>query len=53
MRDIMGRLAAEVGKYHVPPMWDDTVERWKTDLFRIPQQFEGYVEPRQFVATFS
>lgn len=53
MRDIMGRLADEVGQYHVSPMWDDTIERWKTELFRIPQEFEGYVEPRRFVAALS
>lgn len=53
MRDIMSRLAEEVGQYHVSPMWDDTIERWKADLFRLPQEFEGYVEPRSFVAALS
>ncbi len=53
MRDIMERLPEEVGDYHVPKMWDETVERWKTELFKIPQTFEGYVEPRGFVAALS
>lgn len=53
MRDIMERLPEEVGDYHVPKMWDETVERWKTELFKIPQTFEGYVEPRSFVAALS
>ncbi len=53
MRDIMSRLADAVGEYHVSPMWDDTIERWKKDLFRLPKEFDGFVEPRSFVAEFS
>lgn len=53
MRDIMCRLAEEVGEYHVLPIWDESIENWKTNLFRVPQEFDGFVEPRTFVAALS
>lgn len=53
MKNVMRKLVAEVGDYHVPHMWADTTQRWKTELFRTPKQFEGFVEPRSFVAKLS
>lgn len=53
MRNVMNKLLEGIGDYHVPHLWEDTVQRWKKDLFRIPPKFEGFVEPRAFVARFS
>ncbi|HHZ06695.1 MAG TPA: biosynthetic-type acetolactate synthase large subunit [Clostridiales bacterium] len=53
MKNVMNHLLDSIGDYHVPALWADTVERWKTDLFRTPPKFEGFVEPRAFVAKLS
>lgn len=53
MRNVMNKLLEGIGDYHVPHLWEDTVQRWKKDLFRIPPKFEGFVEPRAFVARLS
>ena len=53
MKSVISHLCDIIGDYHVPRMWEDTTERWKQELFRIPPRFDGYVEPRSFVAGLS
>lgn len=53
MKNVIGKLIEGVESYHVSNMWNDTVSRWKADLFRTPKSFEGYVEPRGFVSALS
>ena len=53
MKSVISHLCDIIGDYHVPRMWEDTTERWKQELFRIPPRFDGYVEPRSFVARLS
>ena len=53
MKSVISHLCDIIGDYHVPHMWEDTTERWKQELFRIPPRFDGCVEPRSFVARLS
>ncbi len=53
MKSVISHLCDIIGDYHVPRMWEDTTERWKQELFRIPPHFDGCVEPRSFVARLS
>ncbi len=53
MKSVISHLCDIIGDYHVPRMWEDTTERWKQELFRIPPRFDGCVEPRSFVARLS
>lgn len=53
MRHVMTHLLEDIGDYTVSHLWEDTVQRWKQDMFRMPQTFEGCVEPRSFVAKLS
>ena len=53
MKIVIEKLDDLIGDYHVPHLWADTTERWKKELFRIPPQFEGCVEPRSFIARLS
>ena len=53
MKSVISHLCDIIGDYHVPRMWEDTTERCKQELFRIPPRFDGYVEPRSFVARLS
>lgn len=53
MKNVIDKLSDGVGEYHIPHIWEDTVMRWKKELFRTPPQFDGFVEPRSFVAALS
>lgn len=53
MKHVMSHLLEDIGDYTVSHLWEDTVQRWKQDMFRTPQTFEGCVEPRSFVAKLS
>ena len=53
MKNVIDKLVEETGNYHIPKHWEDTIQRWKKELFRTPLQFEGFVEPRSFVADLS
>ncbi len=53
MKIVIEKLDDLIGDYHVPHLWADTTERWKKELFRIPPQFDGCVEPRSFIARLS
>lgn len=53
MKNVIDKLTEGVGDYHIPHLWEDTVTRWKQELYRTPPRFEGFVEPRSFVATLS
>lgn len=53
MNNVINKLCDTIGDYHVPPMWEDTTDRWKNELFREAPTFEGCVEPRSFIAKLS
>ena len=53
MRNVLPALTTEMGDYTVSKEWHDTVAQWKHDTVRTPPVFEGYVEPRTFIANLS
>lgn len=53
MRNVIDKLIGGTENYHVSKVWSETLKRWKTELFRQPKTFEGYVEPRTFVGKLS
>lgn len=53
MKNVMNKLLEDIGQYHVSQLWEDTVQRWKTELYCAPPKFDGCVEPRAFVAKLS
>lgn len=53
MKNVMNMLIDNIGDYAVTDEWSDTVKKWKKDFYRVPPVFDGYVEPRTFVANLS
>lgn len=52
MRNVMSKLSEEVGDYTVNPRWKAQIGEWRT-IIREPRRFDGFVEPRSFIASFS
>ena len=53
MKNVINLLEEEVSDYYVPQEWEDETQEWKVSCIRKPKVFEGFVEPRSFVAKFS
>lgn len=53
MKNVMNKLMDSIEDYHVSNEWQEIIQQWKKDLFRTPPKFEGFVEPRAFVASLS
>lgn len=53
MKNVVNKLLEEIGEYHVSNIWSETLSRWKTELYRVPPTFDGFVEPRAFVSKLS
>ena len=53
MNNVINVLNDEIGDYKVPQEWEETTQDWKTNNVRVPCNFEGFVEPRTFIAKFS
>ncbi len=43
----------EIGEYKVPAIWTETLSSWKAADQKEPERFEGYLEPKSFVALLS
>ncbi|GHU81410.1 acetolactate synthase [Clostridia bacterium] len=53
MKNVIAKLLEETVSYKVPQEWLQDVLKWKAELFRVPPKFDGFVEPRSFVAHLS
>ncbi len=52
MRNVIVKLSEALGGYRVNPRWSAQIREWK-GITREPKQFEGFVEPRSFIASLS
>ena len=52
MKNVLPKLLAEV-EYHTPQEWKEQVAQWKAEYEPKPQFFDGYVEPKTFIAALS
>ncbi len=52
MRNVLTQLLKEID-YTTPAEWVEQVRQWKAEYEPVPQQFEGYVEPKSFLAALS
>ncbi len=53
MSNVIKTLSEEVDDYYIPTTWEDETQEWKVKFLRKPNEFEGFVEPRTFIAKFS
>ncbi|MBQ1658435.1 MAG: biosynthetic-type acetolactate synthase large subunit [Clostridia bacterium] len=52
MRNVLGQLLKEIN-YTTPDEWKQQVAEWKKEYEPVPQIFDGYVEPKSFIAELS
>ena len=52
MRNVLGQLLKEIN-YTTPDEWKQQVAEWKREYEPVPQIFDGYVEPKSFIAELS
>lgn len=52
MRNVLTQLLKEID-YTTPTEWVEQVRQWKAEFEPVPQVFDGYVEPKSFLAALS
>ncbi len=52
MKNVLTKLLADVD-YTAPAEWLEQINNWKSEYAAVPQVFEGYVEPKSFIAKLS
>ncbi len=52
MKNVLGQMLKAVD-YTTPEEWTEQIKRWKEEYITVPQTFEGYVEPKSFIAKLS
>lgn len=52
MRNVLGQLLKDID-YTTPDEWKQQVAEWKKEHEPVPQIFDGYVEPKSFIAELS
>ncbi len=52
MKNVLGQMLKEID-YTAPEEWAEQIKKWKEQFAAVPQSFEGYVEPKSFIAKLS
>ena len=52
MKNVLSQLLKDID-YSTPDEWNAQVDEWKKKFAPVPQHFEGYVEPKSFIASLS
>ena len=52
MKNVLSQLLKDID-YSTPDEWKAQVDEWKKEFAPVPQHFEGYVEPKSFIASLS
>ena len=52
MKNVLSQLLKDID-YSTPDEWNAQVDEWKKEFAPVPQHFEGYVEPKSFIASLS
>ncbi len=52
MKNVLGQMLKSID-YTAPAEWIEQIKRWKEEFATVPQSFEGYVEPKSFIAKLS
>ncbi len=52
IRNVLTQMLRDVD-YTAPQAWKDQIEQWKQEFDKPPVAFEGYVEPKSFIAALS
>ena len=52
IKNVLSQMGRDV-QYAAPEEWLEQVRQWKTDLAVPPKSFEGFVEPKSFIAKLS
>ncbi len=52
MKNVLGQMLKAVD-YTAPAEWTEQIKKWKEEYVAVPQTFEGYVEPKSFIAKLS
>ena len=52
MKNVLSQLLKDID-YSTPDEWKAQVDEWKKEFAPVPQRFEGYVEPKSFIASLS
>lgn len=52
MKNVITQMLRSVD-YHTPKEWTDKLNTWKTEYYQEPEKFDGFVEPKSFIASLS
>lgn len=52
MKNVLGQILKDIN-YTAPAEWREQITAWKSEFSKEPERFEGFVEPKSFVAKLS
>ena len=52
MKNVLGQILKDIN-YTAPAEWREQITTWKAEFSKEPERFEGFVEPKSFVAKLS